>query len=189
MSVGFFIKFVGTIMDLCLPRILAYVIDHVMPIGDIGQVIWWGVVMLLCSVMAVITNIWANRMASVVARDTTRRVRHDLFSKIAYLSNRQVDRFTIPSLISRMTSDTYNIHQMVGMMQRIGVRAPILLIGSILVTLTLDPILTLVLVSTLPFMVLITFVITKKGVPLFRQSQEAADDMVRVVVKMLPVLA
>ncbi len=181
MSVGFFIKFVGTIMDLCLPRILAYVIDHVMPIGDIGQVIWWGIVMLFCSVMAVITNIWANRMASVVARDTTRRVRHDLFSKIAYLSNRQVDRFTIPSLISRMTSDTYNIHQMVGMMQRIGVRAPILLIGGILVTLTLDPMLTLVLVSTLPFMVLITFVITKKGVPLFRQSQEAADDMVRVV--------
>ncbi len=181
MSVGFFIKFIGTIMDLCLPRILAYVIDHVMPIGDVGQVIWWGVVMLVCSILAVITNIWANRMAAVVARDTTRRIRYDLFRKIAYLSNRQVDQFTIPSLISRMTSDTYNIHQMVGMMQRIGVRAPILLIGGVLVTLTLDPMLTLVLVSTLPFMVLVTVIITKKGVPLFLKSQEAADSMVRVV--------
>ena len=181
MSVGFLIKFVGTIMDLCLPRILAYVIDHVMPAGSINQVLWWGGVMLLCSVMAVITNIWANRMASVVARDTTRRIRYDLFRKIAYLTNRQVDTFTIPSLISRMTSDTYNIHQMVGMMQRIGVRAPILLIGGILITLTLDPMLTLVLVSTLPFMVIVTAVITKKGIPLFRQSQEAADSMVRVV--------
>lgn len=181
MLVGFLIKFTGTIMDLCLPWILAYVIDKVIPIGQIGSVIWWGVVMLACSVVAVVTNILANRMAAAVARDTTRRIRYDLFSKVAYLTNRQVDQFTIPSLISRMTSDTYNIHQMVGMMQRIGIRAPILLIGGILVTLTLDPVLTLVLVSVLPFIVLITVLVSRKGVPMFRVSQEMLDNMVRVV--------
>ncbi len=181
MLLGFLIKFTGTIMDLCLPWILAYVIDNVIPLGKIGPVIWWGVVMLLCSVVAVVTNILANRMASAVARDTTRRIRYDLFRKVAYLTNRQVDQFTIPSLISRMTSDTYNIHQMVGMMQRLGIRAPILLIGGILVTLTLDPVLTLVLVSVLPFIVLITVIVSRKGVPLFRLSQEALDNMVRVV--------
>jgi ATP-binding cassette subfamily B protein len=181
MLVGFLIKFTGTIMDLCLPWILAYVIDNVIPIGQIGPVIWWGVVMLACSVVAVVTNILANRMAAAVARDTTRRIRYDLFSKVAYLSNRQVDKFTIPSLISRMTSDTYNIHQMVGMMQRIGIRAPILLIGGILITLTLDPVLTLVLVSVLPFIVLITVFVSRKGVPMFRLSQEMLDNMVRVV--------
>jgi ATP-binding cassette, subfamily B, multidrug efflux pump len=181
MLVGFLIKFTGTIMDLCLPWILAYVIDNVIPIGLIGPVIWWGVVMLACSVVAVVTNILANRMAAAVARDTTRRIRYDLFRKVAYLTNRQVDKFTIPSLISRMTSDTYNIHQMVGMMQRIGIRAPILLIGGILVTLTLDPVLTLVLVSVLPFIVLITVFVSRKGVPLFRLSQEMLDNMVRVV--------
>ncbi len=181
MLVGFLIKFTGTIMDLCLPWILAYVIDKVIPIGQIGPVIWWGVVMLVCSVVAVVTNILANRMAAAVARDTTRRIRYDLFSKVAYLTNRQVDQFTIPSLISRMTSDTYNIHQMVGMMQRIGIRAPILLIGGIMVTLTLDPMLTLVLVSVLPFITLITVLVSRKGVPMFRVSQEMLDNMVRVV--------
>ncbi len=181
MLLGFFIKFTGTIMDLCLPRILAYVIDNVIPMGSISPVIWWGVLMLVCSAVAVVTNIMANRMAAAVARDTTRRIRYDLFRKVAYLTNRQVDHYTIPSLISRMTSDTYNIHQMVGMMQRIGIRAPILLIGGILITLTLDPMLTLVLVSVLPFIVFITVMISRKGVPLFRLSQEALDNMVRVV--------
>ena len=181
MLVGFLIKFTGTIMDLCLPWILAYVIDNVIPIGQIGPVVWWGVVMLACSVVAVVTNILANRMAAAVARDTTRRIRYDLFRKIAYLTNRQVDKFTIPSLISRMTSDTYNIHQMVGMMQRIGIRAPILLIGGILITLTLDPVLTLVLVSVLPFIVVVTVFVSRKGVPMFRVSQEVLDNMVRVV--------
>ena len=181
MLVGFLIKFTGTIMDLCLPWILAYVIDNVIPIGQIGPVVWWGVVMLACSVVAVVTNILANRMAAAVARDTTRRIRYDLFRKIAYLTNRQVDKFTIPSLISRMTSDTYNIHQMVGMMQRIGIRAPILLIGGILITLTLDPVLTLVLVSVLPFIVVVTVFVSRKGIPMFRVSQEVLDSMVRVV--------
>lgn len=181
MLVGVTIKFIGTIMDLCLPWILAYVIDKVIPGGTIGPVIWWGVIMVLCSALAVVTNIVANRMASAVARDTTRQIRYDLFAKIAYLSSRQIDTFTIPSLISRMTSDTYNIHQMVGMMQRIGIRAPILLVGGILVTLTLDPVLTLVLVSIMPFITIITVVISRKGVPLFRLSQEALDRMVRVV--------
>ena len=54
-----------------------------------------------------------------------------------------MDAFTLPSLISRATTDTYNIHQMIGMMQRLGIRAPIMLIGGIIITLTLDPLLTL----------------------------------------------
>lgn len=181
MAVGFVIKFIGTIMDLCLPWILAFVIDDVIPQKSIRQVVLWGAAMVFCSVVAVATNILANRMASSVARDTTRHIRDDLFRKISYLSNRQVDEFTIPSLISRMTSDTYNIHQVVGMMQRIGIRAPILIIGGILVTLTLDPVLTLVLVSILPFIVLVTAYLSKKGVPMFRKAQEAMDELVRVV--------
>ena len=90
-------------------------------------------------------------MAGRVARNTTQALRHDLFSKSSYLSWAQIDEFTIPSLESRLTSDTYNIHQMIGMMQRLGVRAPILLIGGIMLTFTLEPVLTLVLICVLPF--------------------------------------
>lgn len=146
MTVGLTIKFIGTIMDLLLPWILAYMIDDVVPLRNVPMILWWGAAMLFCSVLAVVTNIIANRMAARVARNTTEALRHDLFSKISYLSCAQIDEFTIPSLESRLTSDTYNIHQMIGMMQRMGVRAPILLLGGVLVTFTLEPVLTLVLV-------------------------------------------
>ena len=135
MSVGLVIKFIGTIMDLLLPWILAYMLDNVVPLKDMTQIFLWGGIMVFCSAVALITNIVANRMASRVARDTTQRLRHDLFAKISYLSCRQVDQFTIPSLESRLTSDTYNIHQLIGMMQRLGIRAPILLLGGVMVTL------------------------------------------------------
>ena len=181
MTVGLTIKFIGTIMDLLLPWILAYMIDDVVPLRNVPMILWWGAAMLFCSVLAVVTNIIANRMAARVARNTTEALRHDLFSKISYLSCAQIDEFTIPSLESRLTSDTYNIHQMIGMMQRMGVRAPILLLGGVLVTFTLEPVLTLVLVCVLPFIGYIVWRVSKKGIPLYTQLQRAVDNMVRTV--------
>ena len=181
MSLGLLIKFLGTIMDLFLPAILAHIIDEIVPLKDLGLVIRWGVIMLICSFLAIVGNVIANRMAAWVARETTRRLRHDLFRKISYLSNRQIDGFTVPSLISRMTTDTYNIHRMVGMMQRIGIRAPILVVGGVAVTITLDPVLALVLTCMLPIIGIVVYLVSRRSIPLFDQLQKSVDTMVRVV--------
>ena len=181
MSLGFCIKVGGTLVELAIPWILSYIIDDLIPLGEIAPVCLWGGLMLVCSLLAWVGNITANRMASAVARDCTRQIRHDLFRKISYLSERRVDEFSIPSLITRMTSDTYVLHQTVGMIQRLGVRAPILLIGGIIVTLTLDPVLTLIMVATLPVVGAITFVVSRRGARLFRLVQKASDAMLRVV--------
>ena len=111
MLIGFIIKFFGTIMDLCLPWILAYMIDSIIPQREKGRIYLWGIVMLICSILALTLNVFANRMASKVARDTTETIRHDLFERILWLSNAKTDAFTKPSLISRLTTDTYNVHQ------------------------------------------------------------------------------
>ena len=181
MSLGLVIKFIGTIMDLLIPWILAYIIDDVVPTKSINGIIFWGFMMILSAVLAVVANITANRMASKVAMNTTQRIRHDLFSKILYLSCKQIDEFTIPSLEARLTTDTYNLHQMTGSMQRLGVRAPILLIGGIIVTLTLEPVLAFTLISVLPIIAFTVFYISKKGIPLFAEQQKAVDKLVRVV--------
>jgi ATP-binding cassette subfamily B protein len=88
---------------------------------------------------------------------------------------------TIPSLVARLSSDTYNIHRMLSGIQRIGVRAPILLLGGILITLTLEPMLTLVMVGILPFTLLVVYLVSRIGIPLYTKLQEAVDAMVRVV--------
>lgn len=85
----------------------------------------------------------------------------------------------MPSLISRATTDTYNIHQMVGMMQRLGVRSPIMMLGGIGITMTLDVPLTLIMVCMLPFMGVLVYHISKKGIPLYTYVQEAIDRFVR----------
>ncbi|HWR18470.1 MAG TPA: ABC transporter ATP-binding protein [Clostridia bacterium] len=181
MSVGLVIKFIGTIMDLLLPYVLAYTIDTIVPTKNVNRILLFGGVMIICAIIAVLTNIVANRMASRVARDTTERIRHDLYERISYLSGTQSDNFSIPSLESRLTSDTYNLHQMLGMMQRLGVRAPILLIGGILVTMTLEPVMSLILVAILPIIGIIVYAVSKKSIPLYTSLQQSVDKLSRTV--------
>lgn len=181
MLYGFLIKIVGTFADLGLPWVLSYILDNVVPLGEIRPVLYWGAFMLFLAVAARYCNIWANRKASLVARDVTRAVRHDLFVKTMGLSGSQTDTLHIPSLVSRMTSDTYNIHHMVGMMQRLGVRAPMILIGGIIITLTMEPVLTLVLVILLPILGGLIFYISRKGIPLYKKVQSSMDSMVRIM--------
>lgn len=183
-TLGLIIKIIGTLMDLAIPYVLTYIIDEVIPVTtkeNYPTILLYGLLMIVFSAIGVSFNILANQSAAYVARNVTRNLRHDLFSKVQSLSNTQLDEITMPSIISRLSTDTYNIHQMVGMMQRIGVRAPILLIGGIIVTLTLDVTLTLILLITLPLIVIATYVVSKLGIPLFHKVQESIDNMVRVI--------
>lgn len=181
MGIGFLIKFIGSIMDLFLPWILAYMIDTVIPLKDKESIYLWGFAMMICSLLAVSFNIIANRMASKVARNATETIRNDLFKKTIYLSNKNVDLYTKPSLMSRLTSDTYNIHQMIGRIQKLGVRAPILLVGGIIITMTLDPALSCVLLLVMPVLTVIMIRVSRKSIPIYSKLQEAMDQFVRLV--------
>lgn len=181
MAFGLLIKVIGTIMDLAIPYVLSFIIDDLIPTKDIKKICLFGVLMIVFSIIGVTFNVIANRMASWVARNVTTDLRHDLFVKTQKLSSSQIDEITMPSLISRMSTDTYNVHQMVGMMQRMGVRAPILLIGGIVVAFTLDRKMTLVLICVLPLIAIATTIVSKIGIPIYKKVQIAVDGMVRTV--------
>ena len=181
MTLGLIIKFIASMTDLVIPSILEKIIDDVVPMKDIGKIFFWGGVMVFCAFLSIISNVTANRMAAQSAGKVTLSLRHDLFAKVSHLSARQTDAFTIPSLVSRLTSDTYNVQEMVSRVQRMGVRAPILLIGGIIVTCTMDPTLTLVLVATLPFIFLVVLGVSKISVPLYTYTQSVLDKLVRTV--------
>ena len=175
------LKGAGAFSELFLPRILTYIIDDVIELEKLGLVLMWGGIMIACSVVCVVTNIVGNRAASAVARDASRSIRHDLFLRTTYLSCAQADRVGVPSLVSRMTTDTYNVHQILGMVQRLGVRAPLLLIGGVIMTLTVDVPLTFVMLGVLPFIALTVALVSAKGLPHFKRLQTSIDALVRVV--------
>ena len=180
-AVGTSIKVIGTVAELMIPFLLSHILDYVIVTGRIGSIVLYGVLMALCSVAACLGNLIANRMAARTTMLFSAGMRRDLFSKTLHLSARDTDRFTIPSLESRTTTDTYNVQNFVGMMQRMGIRAPILLLGGVGITLLMDARLALVMIATLPIIFLVVYGISRLGVPLYTRVQQAADGMVRVV--------
>ena len=181
MLLGLTIKISGTVAELFLPVILSYILDNVIATESIGRVIFFGGLMLLCAFIACICNIVANRMAAHVSMLFSREMRRELFSKTLLLCAKDTDEFTIPSLESRITTDTYNVHHFVLMIQRMGVRAPILLIGGLTISFIMDSFLALVMLATFPLIFAIVYLISKKGIPLYTRVQRSVDGMVRIV--------
>ena len=181
MSVGISIKVLGTLVELALPYILSHILKNVVVKEDIGLIVLWGVVMILCAGGALWCNIIANRIAARVACDFSLSMRQDLFDKSIRISAAQTDAITLPSLESRITTDTYNVHSFVSMMLRMGIRAPMLLIGGIAITLLMDSYLALAMLSILPFIFVTVYFISKKGVPLYTKVQRSVDKMIRIV--------
>lgn len=180
-ALTFVIKCFATIVELLIPLLLSYIIDDVIERENIWEIIFFGFLMLVATFFAFMSNVIANRMSSRSSTQITKEVRKQLYYKVSYLSEKQVDDVTIPTLVSRLTTDTYNVHQVIGMIQRAGVRGPIMLVGGIFVTLVISPMLTIILLVTLPFIAAISIIASKKGFPMYRVVQKKIDKQVEVV--------
>lgn len=176
-----FLKFAAVILELLIPYMLEYMIDEAAPKKQIVHVIIAGLVMVILAVMVRSMNVAANRMATLTARDSIYTLRRDLFKKTIYLKGADFDEISLPSLISRMTSDSYNVQSFIGMIQRIGVRAPIMLTGGLLVAGIMEIRLSVVLLCMIPVMMFVTVFVSSKGIPVFRNVQAKLDDVVRVL--------
>lgn len=178
---GITIKIIGTTAELMIPFLLSYILENVIVSNSVEKIMLYGMLMVACAVIACLGNITANRMASKTTMLFATRMRRELFSKTLQLSARSTDRFTIPSLESRITTDTYHVQNFINIMQRMGIRAPILLLGGSIITLMMDSKLALVMIATLPLIFLVVYGISRLGVPLYSRVQQSVDGMVRVV--------
>ncbi|MBQ7866675.1 MAG: ABC transporter ATP-binding protein [Clostridia bacterium] len=175
------IKLMGALAELLIPYLMEIMLDVKVPQGDVKSIYLFGGLMLLCAFLCLGANVIANRMSAVSSGRITRSVRHDLFEKLQSLSARQMDGLTVASAESRLTSDTYNVNQLLARIQRLGIRAPSLLVGGIIMMLGMDVMLSLVLVAMLPIIAVVVYRVTKTTVPLYTHEQTILDRVVRVV--------
>ena len=175
------IKLTGTLGELMLPYVLEHLVDDVVPEKDVKLVCLWGSIMILLAIFVRQANVRANRLSVRVAKESTYEIRRDLFWKSINLSGSQLDEFGLPSLDSRMTSDSYNLQSFIQSVQSLGIRAPILLLGGILITLTMDTGLAAILCIMAPIMIIAVVFVSMKGIPLYDKVQQSVDDIVRTM--------
>ena len=175
------IKLAGTMTELLLPYILEYMIDDVVPAGSLPRVVLWGLLMFAAAVVCRQLNVLANRRTVDNAHRISYDVRQDLFVKTANLPGSAFDELGLPSLISRMTSDSYNVQSAVQQLQSMCVRAPMLLLGGMVMTLVMDLPLAMILVVMLPVLLAVVFFVCAKGIPMYNTVQKRLDSVVRIM--------
>ena len=180
-AAGMGLKLSGTLLELLIPYVMEHLLDHVVPRRELAPVLLWGFAMITLAVIVRFLNVSANRMAVRSARKAIYEVRRDLFHAALNLSGHQMDAVGLPSLISRMTSDSYNVQSFLQSVQTIGIRAPIMLLGGIFITVTMDMGLALILVIMAPIMIALVVFVSMKGIPLYQKVQQSMDTIVRIM--------
>ena len=180
-ALAILVKLLATLMELSLPYIFEHILDDVVPAGKLAPVIGWGLLMFAAAVLTRNVNVKANAMAVQNAHRVSYDVRQDLFEKSVNLSGGQFDAFGLPSIISRMTSDSYNVQSAAQQLQTMCVRAPIMLIGGVFVSMTMDAPLAMIMVVMLPLLLGIILFVSSKGMPMFTVVQEKLDSVVRIM--------
>ncbi len=174
-------QLIGTVASLYLPRLNANIIDNGVAKGDSGYIFTSGAYMLGVTLLQIVCSITAVYFGARTAMGFGRDVRAAIFHRVGEFSDRELNQFGAPSLITRNTNDVQQVQMLVLMTCTLMVAAPITCVGGIILALSEDPGLSwLVLVSVVALVVLVGLIV-RRMVPQFRKMQIRIDTINRVL--------
>ncbi|MCR8848056.1 ABC transporter ATP-binding protein/permease [Rossellomorea sp. SC111] len=178
MVVGIFVLiFIQSMSTLYLPTLMSDIIDKGVVAGDIPYIWKIGGFMLVVSAFGAVASIIASFYSSKAAIGLGRDVRRKLFYHIEKFSLQEFDEVGTASLITRTTNDITQVQQVVIMLLRMIISAPIMLVGGIIMAVLMDAKLSLVIILTMPVLVGSILLILYKGIPLFQTVQKKLDQL------------
>ena len=173
-------KLLEAIFELCVPLIIAHLVDQVIPKKETSGVVMMVGALFLFASFGVVVAITAQYFSSKAAVGFTREMTKDLYDKILSLPKNKRDRIGTSSLVTRLTSDTYQIQVGINLFLRLFLRAPIIVFGSIIMAFTISPKLTLWFLGMVAILTLIIVIMSRIVNPLFAKIRKITDRMVTV---------
>lgn len=169
--------FFQSLSELYLPTLMADIVDIGVVNGDTPYIWKVGSVMLLVALGGMLCSIAASYFSSRAATGFGKLLRAKVFNHVENFSLEEFDKVGTASLITRTTNDITQIQQVLIMMLRMMVMAPMLCIGGIIMAVSKDATLSLIFVVILPVLALAVFLIARKGIPLFKAIQKKIDKL------------
>lgn len=172
---------VEVVMDLSQPRLMMAIVDTGLPAMDYSMIIRTGLFMLVAALIGLAGGAGCGVFSTLAGIGMGADLRSALYRKILSLAPAEADRLTPGSLVTRLTNDITQIQESVMMMLRILVRAPLLMVGSLILTVMISPRLSLILAGLIPVLILGVFLVIKFAFPLFSRVQERVDGINRII--------
>lgn len=167
--------FLQSISQLFLPTLMAAIVDIGIVNENIAYIMQMGGLMLLVAIAGVLLSIWGSFYAAKVSAGFGQKVRDKVFARAEDFSLQEFNRFGTSSLITRTTNDIMQVQQLLTMMLKILIVAPMMFIGALLLAIWIDPLLSLFIFAPLPIIIVTIMIITKKGLPLFQSLKQKTD--------------
>ncbi|MCI5892189.1 MAG: ABC transporter ATP-binding protein/permease [Clostridiales bacterium] len=169
------------IMETTIPLIMANLVDVGIMNSDIGYVFRMGALMVVMAMLSLVFGAGAARTASVSSAGFAASIRQALFFKIQDFSFSNIDRFSTSSLVTRMTTDVTNIQNSTMMVLRACVRAPLMFIMALVMSISINARLSVVFLFAIPIIGVMMFIVSKYAMPKFRLMLRKIDDLNRVI--------
>lgn len=170
-----FCKCIETATELFIPFIMAQIIDIGIANNDKNYIIFYGVVMLVLNIVGFVFAVIGQKCAAIASRGVGKDIRNDIFTHINNLSHSELDNFTTTTLLNRSINDARNIQIGIGSVLRVIMRAPVLILGSLVMALFINIKLSLIFIVIIPILVFIVWKIMAKLKPLLLQIKTKLD--------------
>ena len=177
---GPFFKLLEATFELLVPLLIAHLVDQLIPRQDQGGIFGLVGLLFVFAGFGVLVAITAQYYSSKAAVGYTKELTNDLYEKILSLSKEQRDRLTTSSLVTRLTSDTYQIQTGINLFLRLFLREPIVVFGSIFMAFTISPQLTLWFIGMVALLTLIIVLMSRLVNPLYARIRKITDRMVTI---------
>ena len=179
--IAFCLMLVELVVELIQPLIIAKIIDDGILAKDMEAIGFWGVVLLVLALSAFSSGVINSFFSSHTAQSFAFDLRNALFSKIQSFTMATYLRFPASGLITRLTSDVQQVQSVLFMSLRIMLRAPLAVIGSLIMAIIVSPKMAMFLLIGTPILIIFLSIIVKKGVRLFSKVQKRLDRVNRVL--------
>lgn len=168
-------------VEVLIPLLMAKIIDVGIMNGDMAYIIKLGALLVLLAVVALFFGAKAGQLAAVASSGYAKNLRHDIFYKIQDFSFGNIDHFSTPGLVTRLTTDITNVQMAYMFTIRLLARAPIMIVMSLIMTVTISPAIAFMMLITIPVLGGLLIFIAKKAHPHFIKVLDEYDELNNVV--------
>jgi len=163
------------VIDLTQPALMSSIVDDGVLGGNMELILWTGLKMLLLVAFGGLCGILSGAFSITASQSFANDLRRDLYKKVMSFSFEQTDKFSVGSLITRLTNDVTATADFVASLLRMFVRAPVFFVGGIIMMLRLNTRFALIMIVSMPLLLVFVIMIFKHVRPLFSIMQERLD--------------
>ena len=169
------------VFDVIIPFLMAFLIDEGINKGDSKVIIFIGVVLVICSILAMFCGVMSGRHAARASSGFAKNLRRKMYETVQDYSFANIDKFSASSIVTRHTTDVNNVQMAFQMLTRIAIRAPLMLIFSLIMAFVVNAKLALVFFVAIPILGIGLYLIATKAHPIFEKAIKTYDNLNNLV--------